>query len=61
MAQNHTQSAELPQWLNILIYLVLIAIVAIFGDLFTMILGIIGVTIAFVAYFNGVRSEEDHH
>lgn len=61
MAENHTPTTELPQWLNVFIYLVLIAIVAVFGDLFTMILGIIGVTIAFVAYFNSVKSEDDHH
>lgn len=61
MAENHTKTTELPQWLNIIVYLVLIVILAVFGDLFTLIVGALGVTIAFVAYFNGVSSEEAHH
>lgn len=61
MAENHTKTAELPQWLNIFVYIVLIVILAVFGDLFTLVLGAIGVTIAFVAYFNSARPEEDHH
>lgn len=61
MAENHTQSAELPQWLNVVIYLALIAILAVFGDLFTLIVGALGVTIAFVAYFNSAKSEDSHH
>ncbi len=61
MAENNTQTAELPQWLNIVIYLALITILAVFGDLFVLIVGTLGVTIAFVAYFNSVKSEGDHH
>jgi len=61
MAENNSHTAELPQWLNILIYLALILIVVAFGDLFTVILGIIGITIAFVAYFNSRPSEDAHH
>jgi membrane protein YqaA with SNARE-associated domain len=61
MAQNNTHTAELPQWLNVIIYLALIAVLAVFGDLFTMIVGILGVTIAFVAYFNGAKSDDAHH
>ncbi len=61
MAENHTKTAELPQWLNILVYVVLITILAVCGDLFTLIIGALGVTIAFVAYFNSVKSEEEHH
>jgi len=61
MAENHKKTPELPQWLNIIVYIALIAILAVCGDLFTLIVGALGVTIAFVAYFNGVSSEEAHH
>ncbi len=60
MAQNHSQSAELPQWLNILIYILLVAILGVVGDLFTFVLGTIGLSIVFVAYFNSKKSEEGH-
>ncbi|GAA4436626.1 hypothetical protein GCM10023091_14710 [Ravibacter arvi] len=61
MAENNTQKAELPQWLNVAVLLILVTILAVFGDLFTMIVGILGVIITFVAYFNGVKTEEGHH
>jgi len=60
MAENTAHTKELPQWLNVAIYLVLILLVVAFGDLFTVIIGIIGITVAFVAYFNSVSPEEHH-
>jgi membrane protein YqaA with SNARE-associated domain len=55
--------AELPIWVNIGIYILLLAVLAVFGDLFVFIVGFLTVTISFVAYFNARSSEhhDEHH
>lgn len=56
-------SAELPIWLNVGIYILLLLILVVFGDLFVFIVGFLAVTISFVAYFNAKSSghHEEHH
>lgn len=48
----------LPNWALILIYFIILAILAIFGDLFIFILGAILETIVFAAGYNA--SKGDH-
>ncbi|GAB2790985.1 hypothetical protein GCM10027275_39880 [Rhabdobacter roseus] len=58
---SHTESNELPSWANIGIYLFLLAILAVFGDLFVFIVGFLGLTVIFTSYFSGKSSHEEHH
>ncbi len=55
--------AELPIWVNVGIYILLLAVLAVFGDLFVFIVGFLAVTISFVAYFNARSSahHDEHH
>ncbi|HEV7347550.1 hypothetical protein [Telluribacter sp.] len=61
MTTHHTESTELPVWANISIYLLLLLILGIFGDLLVFIVGFLGVTIAFASYFSGKDSHDEHH
>lgn len=61
MENTHSDSNELTSGHYIAIYLVLLLILAIFGDLFVFILGVIGVSVAFAAYFSGKSSADGHH
>lgn len=61
MENTHAKSDELSTGYYISIFLVLLLILAIFGDLFVFIVGTIGVVIAFAAYFTSKAAAEDHH
>lgn len=62
MENTHTtESKELSNGFYIATYLLLLLILAIFGDLLVFIVGTIGVTVAFAAYFSGKSSSDDHH
>jgi hypothetical protein len=50
-------SSKLPTWLMIFIYLTILAVLAIFGDLFTFILGLILQTIVFAAGYNAAHAD----
>lgn len=58
MTTQSTESNELPSWFSILVFLVLVAILIVFGDLFVKIVGIIGVVIAFAANY---VDKDGHH
>lgn len=51
MSTNNTQ-IEVPSWLMIVIFIAILAILAIFGDLFTFILGAIIQILVFAAGYN---------
>jgi hypothetical protein len=62
MENTHTtESKELSTGFYIAIYLLLLLILAIFGDLLVFIVGTIGVSVAFAAYFSSKSSADDHH
>ncbi len=61
MENAHTDSKEFSNGYYIAIFLILLLILAIFGDLFVFILGLIGVSVAFASYFSSKYSAEDHH
>lgn len=58
MTTQSTESNELPSWFSILVFLILVAILIVFGDLFVKIVGIIGVVIAFAANY---VDKDGHH
>lgn len=51
MSTNNTQN-EVPSWLMIVIFIAILAILAIFGDLFTFILGAFIQILVFAAGYN---------
>ncbi|GAB3166877.1 hypothetical protein [Telluribacter humicola] len=54
-------SPDLPNWANISIYILLLIILAVFGDLLVFIVGFLGITIAFASYYSGRTSEHELH
>ena len=60
MENTHTESHELSNGFYIASFLILLLILAIFGDLFVFILGPIGLVIAYAAYFSSLP-DDDHH
>ncbi|MGR3810159.1 hypothetical protein [Jiulongibacter sp. NS-SX5] len=54
---SETVKAGLPNWALILIYLVIMAVLAIFGDLFIFILGAILETVVFAAGYNAAHAD----
>ncbi|TLV00964.1 hypothetical protein [Dyadobacter luticola] len=57
---THTESAGVPTFAYIAAFLVLFIILAVFGDLFTFIVGTIGLIITFAAFYKD-NSHDDHH
>lgn len=51
-------ASKLPAWIMVTVYLVIMALLAIFGDLFTFILGLILETLVFALGYNA--SHGDH-
>lgn len=57
---SHTESTSLPSFAYIATFLILFVILAVFGDLFTFILGTIGLVVTFAAFYKD-HSHDDHH
>lgn len=57
---SHTESASLPTFAYIAAFIVLFIILAVLGDLFTFILGTIGLVVTFAAFYKD-NSHDDHH
>jgi hypothetical protein len=55
---SESLTTKIPTWLMIVIYLVILTILAIYGDLFTFILGLILETLVFAAGYN---ASKEHH
>lgn len=51
MSTNNTQN-EVPSWLMIAIFILILAVLAVFGDLFTFILGALIQIFVFAAGYN---------
>lgn len=62
MENTHTtDSAELTSGFYIALFLILLIILGIFGDLFVFIVGLIGLSTMFASYFTSKSSGEGHH
>ena len=53
-------SNELSTGFYVAVFLVLLLLLAVFGDLFVFILGLLGATAAFAGYFTEKAEEEEH-
>ena len=56
----HTESTELSSFAYIAVFVILFIILAVFGDLFTFILGTVGLVVTFAAFYRD-NSHGDHH
>jgi hypothetical protein len=61
MEHTPTKSDEFSNGFYIAVFLVLLLILAVFGDLFVFIVGTIGLIVAFAAYFTSKAAAEEHH
>ena len=61
MENTHTNSHEISTGFYISSFLILALILGVFGDLFTFILGFIGLVVVYAAFLSGNDSDEDHH
>jgi hypothetical protein len=50
-------STKLPTWLMIFVFVAIMAILAVFGDLFTFILGLILEIVVFATGYNAAHSD----
>ncbi|WP_353721699.1 hypothetical protein [Dyadobacter sp. 676] len=57
---SHTESASLPSFAYIAAFIILFIILAVFSDLFTFILGTIGLIVTFAAFYKD-KSHDNHH
>lgn len=58
MTAHTNESTEVPTWFSILVAILLLVILVVFGDLFVLILGALGVVIAFAANY---VDKDGHH
>ena len=58
---SHTESTSLSSGVYIAVFLILFAILAVFGDLFIFILGTIGLVVTFAAFYRDKSHDADHH
>lgn len=58
---SHTESTSLSSGVYIAVFLILFAILAVFGDLFTFVLGTIGLVVTFAAFYRDKGHDADHH
>ena len=61
MENTHTNSHEVTTGFYIASFLILALILGVFGDLFTFILGFIGLVVVYAAFLSGDDSADDHH
>lgn len=62
MENTHTtDSTELSNGFYIALFLVLLLILGVFGDLFVFIIGLIGLSTMFASYFTSKSSGDGHH
>ncbi|SDF04097.1 hypothetical protein SAMN04487996_108264 [Dyadobacter soli] len=57
---SHTESHSLPTFAYVAAFIILFIILAVVGDLFTFILGTIGLVVTFAAFYKD-NSHDDHH
>jgi len=59
--ENSSSSKTLPSWFMLVLFLLLMTILWVFGDLFVLILGILVVGITFANGYNRSHADEGHH
>jgi len=58
---NHSDSTRLPDWLTLVIFLGILAILWTFGDLFTFIVGLFILALVFANGYDRSHADEEHH
>jgi hypothetical protein len=58
---NHFDSQRLPDWLMLVIFLVIMAVLWIFGDTFTFVLGLFVMFGIFAGGYNRNPANKGHH
>lgn len=58
---THTKSGSLPSAVYIIAFIILFIILAVFGDLFTFILGTVGLIVTFAAFYRDNSHDAGHH
>ncbi|NIJ51767.1 hypothetical protein [Dyadobacter arcticus] len=58
---THSESKGLSTFAYIAAFLILFAILAVFGDMFTFVVGAIGLVITFAAFYKDDSHGDEHH
>jgi hypothetical protein len=58
---NHSESHRLPDWLMLVIFIAILAVLFIFGDLFTFIIGILVMSGIFASGYDKNPANHEHH
>ncbi len=58
---NHSDAQRLPDWLMVLIFVVLMAVLWICGDKFTFVLGLLVLIGVFAKGYNDNPANHEHH
>jgi hypothetical protein len=58
---SHTESTSLSSGVYIAAFIILFIILAVFGDLFTFILGTVGLIVTFAAFYSDKSHGDAHH
>ncbi|WP_435353735.1 hypothetical protein [Emticicia sp. SJ17W-69] len=61
MANHSNTSQPLPSWLMLVIFLAIMAVLWIFGDLFIFILGLLVMSIIFAGGYDRNPANHEHH
>ncbi len=59
--ENHSTPQKLPNWLMLTIFLAIMTVLWVFGDLFTFILGLIAMAIIFSSGYDNNPANHEHH
>lgn len=57
---NHSKSNRLPDWLMLVIFIVLMTILWVFGDLFVFILGAVILGLVFANNYDKAQADKHH-
>lgn len=57
---NHSKSNRLPDWLMLVIFIVLMTILWVFGDLFVFLLGALILGLVFANNYDKAHADEHH-
>lgn len=59
--EHHTEPSKLPNWLMLLIFLIIMAVLFFLGDTFTFILGLLVMSIIFAGGYDRNPANHGHH
>ncbi len=58
---NHSSSQRLPDWLMLVIFLVIVAVLFFLGDTFTFVVGLLVMIGVFASGYNNNPANHEHH